>query len=117
MDGWIETGCVAALLLTVGGGIGLADRRNFSARWLLVAAALVVLDDALLTRMHGTLPHLLPHGHVWTPPTVQGESQERLSRSRVLPCVRPLVRLKRRGPVWENEDQIHITGPRSKRSP
>ena len=62
MDGWIEVGCVTALLLLVGGGIGLADRRNFSARWLLAAAVLVILDDALLTRLHGLLPHLLPHG-------------------------------------------------------
>ena len=62
MDGWIEAGCVAALLLVVGGGIGLADRRNFSVLWLLVAAALVLLNDALLTRLHGALPHLLPHG-------------------------------------------------------
>ena len=60
MDGWIEAGLVALLLL--GGGIGLADRGRFSARWLLIAAALVILNDALLTRLHGALPHLLQHG-------------------------------------------------------
>ena len=63
MDGWIEAGHVAVLLLAVGGVIGLADRRKFSARWLLAAAALVILNDALLTRLHGALPHLLPRGH------------------------------------------------------
>src|SRR3984957_15630584 len=34
----------------------------------------------------------IPHGHVGTPAPVQEEFQDRLSRSRLLPCVRPLVR-------------------------
>jgi uncharacterized protein len=63
MDGWIETGCVTTLLLAIGGALGLANRRNFSPPWLLVAAALVILNDALLTRLHGALPHVLPRGH------------------------------------------------------
>ena len=62
MDGWIETGCVIAMLLSVGGVLGLADLRRFSARWLLVAAALVLMNDALLSDFDGALPHILPRG-------------------------------------------------------
>jgi hypothetical protein len=34
----------------------------------------------------------VPHGHVWTAPPVQGESSAGLTRDRVLPCVRPMMR-------------------------
>lgn len=35
-----------------------------------------------------------PHGHVWTPPRTQEESLvQSAARDRVLPCVRPLLRL------------------------
>jgi len=61
MDGLTGIGATIALLLLVGGGIGLLDRRRFSPKWLLVAAALVLLNDALLTRVYWTLPNLLPH--------------------------------------------------------
>jgi hypothetical protein len=37
---------------------------------------------------------------------------------RVLPCVRPLVRLAHsRGPVWDSGIKVHTTGTRSKRYP
>lgn len=48
------------LLIVAGGLIGLADRARFAPRWLLIAAMLVALNDALLTRGYGMLPNLLP---------------------------------------------------------
>lgn len=60
MDGMIATSGVVGLLLLVGGAIGLARPGQFSLRWLLVAALLVVINDALLTRGYGHLPDLLP---------------------------------------------------------
>ena len=38
-----------------------------------------------------------------------------VARGRVLTCVRPLVRLTRRGPRWESGDQVQIKDPRRKR--
>jgi uncharacterized protein len=64
MDNAIQIAGVLALLLLVGGVVGMADRKAFSARWLLVAAGLVLLNDFLLTRGYHTLPKLLP-GAEW----------------------------------------------------
>jgi len=47
----------------VGGAVGLTRREDFSPRWLLTAAGLVLLNDFLLTRGYGVLPHLLPPTH------------------------------------------------------
>lgn len=63
MDGLIEIAAVVGLLLVVGGVIGLTKRQDFSPGWLLAAAGLVLLNDFLLTRGHGVLPHLLPPTH------------------------------------------------------
>jgi membrane protease YdiL (CAAX protease family) len=60
MDGFIGLLGTVALLLVVGTAIGLMRRALFSLRWLLVAAALVALNDALLTRGYGLLPDLFP---------------------------------------------------------
>ena len=60
MNGLVGIGATLALLLIVGGAIGLATRRQFDFRWLLVAALLVAVNDALLTRGYGTLPDLFP---------------------------------------------------------
>jgi membrane protease YdiL (CAAX protease family) len=60
VNGLIALGGILLILLVVGGVIGLADRRRFSARWLLIAALLVVINDALLTRGYGVLPKLFP---------------------------------------------------------
>ena len=60
MDGLIEIAGVLAILLVTGIVLGLAQPRHFKPRWLLAAAALVFLDDALLTRGYGALPRLLP---------------------------------------------------------
>lgn len=64
-DGLIAIGAILALLLVGGGVIGLIDRRNFDWRWLLVAAGLVLIDDALLTRGWGVIPDLLPGAWNW----------------------------------------------------
>jgi hypothetical protein len=48
-----------SLLLLAGGLIGILDRRRFAPRWLLLAALLVAINDALLTRFYGTMPNLL----------------------------------------------------------
>jgi hypothetical protein len=39
--------------------LGCMDRKRFSARWLLIAALLVTINDALLTRAYGSLPDLI----------------------------------------------------------
>lgn len=60
MNGLIGIGGVLALLLAGGGLIGLASRRRVRAGWLLAAALLVLINDALLTRCYGLIPDLLP---------------------------------------------------------
>ena len=63
MDTAIQFAGILALLLLVGGAIGLVDRKSFSLRWLLVAAGLLALNLFLLTRGFGALPRLLPAAH------------------------------------------------------
>lgn len=63
MNGLIGLAGTLALLLSLGVVLGLADRRNFSARWLVIAAALVAINDALLTRGYGLLPDVV--GGTW----------------------------------------------------
>lgn len=65
MNGLIGSGGILALLLVVGGLIGVTDHTRFAPRWLLVAALLVALNDALLTRCYGWLPSLLPGEWNW----------------------------------------------------
>jgi membrane protease YdiL (CAAX protease family) len=64
MNGLIGLGGVLSILLLIGTVIGLLDRKHFSLRWLLVAAVLVVVNDALLTSFYGTLPDVWP-GSDW----------------------------------------------------
>lgn len=59
MNGLIAIGGVLVLLLAAGGAIGLADGKRFAPRWLLVAALLVAVNDALLTRGYGLLPDVI----------------------------------------------------------
>lgn len=65
MNGLIGLDGILALLLVVGGLIGMTDRARFAPRWLLVAALLVAVNDALLTRCYGLLPSLLPGEWNW----------------------------------------------------
>ena len=59
MNGLISLSGILSLLLLAGGLIGILDRKNFSPRWLLIAALLVAVNDALLTRMYGAMPDLI----------------------------------------------------------
>lgn len=59
MNGLIGLAGILVLLLLVGGFLGLLDRKRFAPRWLLIAALLVAINDALLTRFYGTMPDLL----------------------------------------------------------
>jgi membrane protease YdiL (CAAX protease family) len=65
MNGVIGLGATLTLLLLVGGGLGLLDRKHFAPRWLLVAVLLVAVNDAMLTRFYGLLPNLLPGDRNW----------------------------------------------------
>lgn len=63
MNGLIGLAGTLALLLLFGAMLGLADRRNFSVRWLGIAALLVAINDVLLTGCYGLLPDLI--GGAW----------------------------------------------------
>ena len=65
MDGMIGSAGVVAILLGLGGVIGLTRPGAFSWRWLLAAAAFVVLNDVLLTRGYGALPDLVGGDWNW----------------------------------------------------
>ncbi len=65
MNGLIGIGATLLLLLLAGGLIGLADRARFSPRWLLVAAALVAVNDITLTRFYGTMPDIVGGDWNW----------------------------------------------------
>lgn len=60
MDGLIGIAGVVATLLIIGGLIGLVRRDLFSPPWLLASAALVLVNDALLTNGYGLIPFFLP---------------------------------------------------------
>ena len=55
MDAIVGAGSVLVLLLLLGIAISLARRDLFSFRWLLIAAGLVALNDALLTSGYGLI--------------------------------------------------------------
>lgn len=65
MNGIIALLAIIALLLGVGALLGLVRRELFSFRWLLAAAGLVLLNDALLTRAYGRLPDLIGGEYNW----------------------------------------------------
>lgn len=65
MNGLIALGGVLTILLLVGVAVGLMDRTRFSPRWLMAAALLVALNDALLTRGYGVLPDMLGGSWNW----------------------------------------------------
>lgn len=63
MNGVIGLCGILALLLVAGGLIGILDRRRFAPRWLVIAALLVAINDALVTRFYGLIPDLLQESH------------------------------------------------------
>ena len=64
-EGLVSILAVVGGLLLVGSLLGLADRRSFAPRWLLVAAALVFVNDAALTRFYGSLPDFIGGDWNW----------------------------------------------------
>jgi membrane protease YdiL (CAAX protease family) len=65
VNGLIGLGGTTAILLALGMMVGYADRQRFSPCWLLVAALLVAINDALLTRAYGLLPDLISGDWNW----------------------------------------------------
>lgn len=65
MDGLIGLGGTLAVLLATGLIIGFADRTRFVGRWLMIAALLVAINDALLTNLYGLLPDLVGGSRNW----------------------------------------------------
>jgi membrane protease YdiL (CAAX protease family) len=65
MDGLIAIAAIVLLLLTAGGAIGLLNRKYFNPHWLLVAALLVAVNDALLTNAYGLLPTVIDGERNW----------------------------------------------------
>ncbi len=63
MNSLISIAGVLTLLLVAGGALGVLQRDRFSLRWLLAAAALVALNDALLTDGYGLIPNLFRSSH------------------------------------------------------
>lgn len=63
MNDIISISAIVALLLLIGLGLGLAQPKRFSLRWLLAATALVALNDLLLTRAYHLIPALFPAAH------------------------------------------------------
>ena len=49
------------IILMIGFAFGQIKRSEFSARWLFVAVALVILNDMALTNGYGVLPNFLPN--------------------------------------------------------
>ncbi|WBH15951.1 CPBP family intramembrane glutamic endopeptidase, BDIM_20840 family [Sphingomonas radiodurans] len=60
MDGLVSIACIVAMLFAAGGVIALVRPGSVDWRWLAIAAGLVILNDALLTRGYGLLPELVP---------------------------------------------------------
>ena len=65
-DSQITDLTTAALLLGLGLILGLVQRRQFDVRWLLVALAMVVLNNLLLSRGYGLIPNLVEGDRNWT---------------------------------------------------
>ena len=65
MNGLIGISAILLLLLAAGGAIGMLGRARFEPRWLIVAALLVAVNDALLTRFYGLIPDLVGGDWNW----------------------------------------------------
>jgi len=60
MDAVVSITGAVALLLLLGLAAGITGRGRINLRWLLLAGALVFVNDAALTGLYGLLPQLLP---------------------------------------------------------
>lgn len=59
MNGLIGLGGTLAILLLAGLVAGYSNRRQFAPQWLLVAAALVAINDVFLTGTYGLIPNVI----------------------------------------------------------
>lgn len=94
MDGIIGTSGVIALLLLMGGGLALLRPSLFDGRWLLVAALLVLVNDAMLTNVYGLLPDVF-RGSDWN---WQGKSLALIATLAI--AALPAFGWKRSGLTW-----------------
>lgn len=65
MNGLVGLGGTLALLFLLGVAMGATTRRGFSLRWLLIAALMVALNDALLTSAYRLLPDVIGGDWNW----------------------------------------------------
>lgn len=65
MNGLIGLGGTLTLLLLLGTAIGVTDRKRFAPGWLMIAALLVAVNDALLTRIYGLSPDVIGGALNW----------------------------------------------------
>ena len=65
MNGLIGLTAILVLLVGLGTALGLADRNNFSWRWLVLSALLVAVNDACLTRGYGLVPDVIGGDWNW----------------------------------------------------
>lgn len=65
MDSVFGIAGVVSLLMVFGLFLGLLQRDNFSPTWLAIAALLVLLNDACLTRGYGLVPNLINGDWNW----------------------------------------------------
>lgn len=96
MDGFIGLAGTLAILVGLGTALGLADHRNFSPRWLVVAALLVAINDALLTQSYGLLPDVIGGEWNW-----QGKLAA-LAATLAIAAL-PIFGLRRIGLTWSQE--------------
>ena len=102
MDGLLSIGAILALLLSVGGAIALLGGRGaVSFRWLLAAAGLVLLNDALLTRVYRLVPDVIGGDWNW-----QGKLAA-LAATLALAAL-PVLGWRASGLTWR---QDHLKGP------
>ena len=102
MDGLLSIGAILALLLSAGGVIAvLSGRGAVSFRWFLVAAGLVLLNDALLTRVYRLVPDWVGGDWNW-----QGKLAA-LAATLALAAL-PALGWRASGLTWR---QAHLKGP------
>ena len=102
MDGLLSIGAILALLLSVGGAIALLGGRGaVSFRWLLAAAGLVLLNDALLTRVYRLVPDVIGGDWNW-----QGKLAALAAT--LAQAALPVLGWRASGLTWR---QDHLKGP------
>lgn len=65
-DALLDACLQAGVVVVLGLALAVLSPRDFRWRWLLAAAALIVLHDALLVRVYGLIPELVAGRWNWT---------------------------------------------------